>query len=110
MFSRVVHSVRPVSKGLWRILRQPKSAARFCNHVGRHSDCVAFTGMVKSLARSEFTVDFWKWYAEHSAWTKTFYRRYDGEDCFLLGNGPSLNKVDLSALNRYHLVGLNKIY
>ncbi len=33
-----------------------------------------------------------------------------GEDCFIIGNGPSLNKMDLSLLNGYHLFGLNKIH
>jgi len=33
-----------------------------------------------------------------------------GEDCFLIGNGPSLNKMELSLLNDYHTIGLNKIF
>jgi hypothetical protein len=32
------------------------------------------------------------------------------EDCFIICNGPSLNKMDLSLLNNYNLIGLNKIY
>jgi hypothetical protein len=35
---------------------------------------------------------------------------HEGEDCFILCNGPSLNKIDLNKLNGYHLIGLNKIY
>ena len=32
------------------------------------------------------------------------------EDCFLIGNGPSLNQTDLSQLRGKHVFGLNKIY
>jgi len=39
--------------------------------------------------------------------------KYEGihkdEDCFIVGNGPSLNKTDLTLLNGYHVFGLNKI-
>jgi hypothetical protein len=30
--------------------------------------------------------------------------------CFLLGNGPSLNKVDLSLLDNYFTIGINRIF
>lgn len=33
-----------------------------------------------------------------------------GEDCFIIGNGPSLNRTDLSALAGKHCFGLNKIF
>ena len=39
-----------------------------------------------------------------------FKNRHQGEDCFIIGNGPSLNKMDLTLLNDYHTFGLNKIY
>lgn len=33
-----------------------------------------------------------------------------GERCVIIGNGPSLNRMDLSFLNREHCFGLNRIY
>ncbi len=39
-----------------------------------------------------------------------FEGRHRGEDCFILGNGPSLNRTDLSLLAGKHCFGLNKIY
>jgi hypothetical protein len=33
-----------------------------------------------------------------------------GESCFIIGNGPSLNRMDLSPLGDCHTFGLNKIY
>jgi hypothetical protein len=33
-----------------------------------------------------------------------------GERCFIIGNGPSLNKTDLSLLRYEYTIGLNRIY
>ncbi len=50
------------------------------------------------------------WYAQHGSWIPRFRDSFAGEDCFLIGNGPSLNKVELARLNDYHCIGLNKIH
>lgn len=48
---------------------------------------------------------------KHSAYKLEKFRNiHEGEDCFIIGNGPSLNKMDLSLLNDYYTFGLNKIY
>lgn len=39
-----------------------------------------------------------------------FHNLHSGEDCFIIGNGPSLNKMDLAPLKDHHTFGLNKIY
>ena len=39
-----------------------------------------------------------------------FRGAHAGEDCFILGNGPSLNRTDLESLAGKHVFGLNKIY
>lgn len=36
--------------------------------------------------------------------------RHRGERCFVLGNGPSLNRVDLGRLSDHTTFGLNRIY
>jgi hypothetical protein len=36
--------------------------------------------------------------------------RHEGERCFILGNGPSLRKTDLSLLRRETTFGMNRIY
>lgn len=41
---------------------------------------------------------------------ESFRNRHEGEDCFIIGNGPSLNKMDLTRLNEYYTFGLNKIF
>lgn len=50
-------------------------------------------------------------------WVIIHYRRlrkfkdiHNGEGCFIIGNGPSINSMDLSMLRDYHTFGLNKIY
>jgi hypothetical protein len=51
-----------------------------------------------------------KWHANHASRLKQFKNKHQGEDCFIIGNGPSLNSMDLTPLRRYHTFGLNKIY
>jgi len=36
--------------------------------------------------------------------------KYKGERCFIVGNGPSLKKTDLSLLKKEYTFGLNRIY
>jgi hypothetical protein len=35
---------------------------------------------------------------------------YDGKRCFVIGNGPSLNKMDLSPLKNEYTFGMNRVY
>lgn len=51
-----------------------------------------------------------EWYFQHRPDLKRFKDCHEGEDCFILGNGPSLNEMDLEPLQEYHTFGLNKIY
>ncbi len=51
-----------------------------------------------------------RWRLKHSQRLSRFRGAHQNEDCFIIGNGPSLNKMDLSILNGYHTFGLNKIY
>jgi hypothetical protein len=39
-----------------------------------------------------------------------FHNLHKGERCFILGNGPSLNKTDLSLLQKEFTFGMNRIY
>lgn len=55
--------------------------------------------------------------AVHAEWKRLYaselglYRdRHAGEDCFIIGNGPSLRDTDVAALSDYHTFGLNKIH
>ena len=50
----------------------------------------------------------WKW--KYAPRLRKFKNLHAGEDCFILGNGPSLNKMDLSPLADYHTFGQNKIF
>ena len=54
--------------------------------------------------------DFRLWLSQHAWRLQKFKDTHRGEDCFIIGNGPSLNKMDLSPLNNHHIFGLNKIY
>lgn len=51
-----------------------------------------------------------KWKRKYAKQMEKFRNLHKGEDCFIIGNGPSLNKMDLSPLRDYHTFGLNKIF
>jgi len=53
---------------------------------------------------------YMKWRRKYASKIKQFQNKHANEDCFIIGNGPSLNKMDLSPLANYHTFGLNKIY
>ncbi len=58
--------------------------------------------------RHQLHLLFWRLFEKPRL--QQFKNKHQGEDCFIIGNGPSLNKMDLEKLNDYHLFGLNKIY
>jgi hypothetical protein len=41
---------------------------------------------------------------------KKFRNKYQGERCFVIGNGPSLQKTDMTKLRNEYTFGLNRIY
>lgn len=51
-----------------------------------------------------------KWHLQYARRLIKYKNLHRGEDCFIIGNGPSLNNMDLERLNGYHTFGLNKIY
>lgn len=51
-----------------------------------------------------------KWHFNHSPNLVRFKNSHKGERCFIIGNGPSLNKMDLTLLSGIKKFGLNKIY
>ncbi len=54
--------------------------------------------------------EFLRWHIRHRKNLAKFRDRHAGQHCFIIGNGPSLNKMDLSKLNGCHCFGLNKIH
>jgi hypothetical protein len=53
---------------------------------------------------------FIEWVYNYRSKLAQFKNIHKDEDCFIIGNGPSLNKMDLNPLNDYYTFGLNKIY
>lgn len=54
--------------------------------------------------------DYLEWHAKYKPGLLKYKDIHLGEDCFIIGNGPSLNKTDVSRLNNFHTFGLNKIH
>ncbi len=55
-------------------------------------------------------IDYITWKILHSSKLKKYKDIHKGETCVIIGNGPSLNKMDLAPLANVHTFGLNKIY
>ncbi len=53
---------------------------------------------------------YWKWHLKYSNNLLKFKNIHKDKSCFIIGNGPSLNKMDLSPIKNYYTFGLNKIY
>lgn len=47
---------------------------------------------------------------KNKAYLETWRDRFAGERCFVVGNGPSLRKTDLSKLTHEFTIGMNRIY
>ncbi len=56
------------------------------------------------------TINHRKWLQTEAPRLNIFHDIHKGQDCFLIGNGPSLNKMELRVLNDYYTIGLNKIF
>ena len=54
--------------------------------------------------------EFISWYFRYAKKLLKFQNIHKGKDCFIIGNGPSLKKMDLSPLNYFYTFGLNKIH
>ncbi len=53
---------------------------------------------------------YMSWALKHRHKLVQFEKKHAGEKCFIIGNGPSLNKMDLTQLKDCICFGLNKIY
>jgi hypothetical protein len=51
-----------------------------------------------------------KWKRKFAPRLKAFKNIHKGQDCFIIGNGPSLKNMDLNLLQPYHTFGLNKFF
>lgn len=55
-------------------------------------------------------MDYLDWHYHYRPALMRYKNIHEGQDCFIIGNGPSLNRMNLSLLNEYYLFGLNKIH
>lgn len=55
-------------------------------------------------------MDYVNWFLHWRPSLFQYKNIHKGQDCFIIGNGPSLNKTNLSLLNEFYLFGLNKIH
>ncbi len=53
---------------------------------------------------------FHPWRRESMMMLKRYENKYQGERCFIIGNGPSLRNTDLTKLKNEYTFGMNRIY
>lgn len=61
-----------------------------------------------AAAEPKFTDE--NWWGYHAPRLRQFRDKHKGERCFIIGNGPSLNLMDLRPLENEITFGLNRIY
>ncbi|MBE0577389.1 MAG: DUF115 domain-containing protein [Desulfuromonadales bacterium] len=69
--------------------------------------------MIKSLKvylENFSDISYREWYFCHMKRLEAFRGKHKGERCFIVGNGPSLNEMELTLLADKNTFGLNKIY
>ena len=64
-------------------------------------------GLGKKLEEAQ---DYFRWRRKFAGQLRQFKDKHRGQDCFIIGNGPSLKHMDLAPLNNYHSIGQNKIF
>jgi hypothetical protein len=65
--------------------------------------------LLRPIVKFNLKKDYYIWRAKYSKDLEKFRNIHQDEDCFIIGNGPSLNNTDLNLLKDYHVIGLNKI-
>ncbi|MBK7336378.1 MAG: DUF115 domain-containing protein [Saprospirales bacterium] len=81
-------------------MSRPQGALFGINLLGRKDK----TGKLQEALR------YLQWRRKYAPALRGFQNKHKGQDCFIIGNGPSLNKMDLAPLAKYHTFGLNKIF
>lgn len=65
--------------------------------------------IVRYLERHQHPL-LYQWRSEQRERLLRFENCHRDQDCFIIGNGPSLNKMDLESLNGHFMFGMNKIH
>ncbi|MBE0577397.1 MAG: DUF115 domain-containing protein [Desulfuromonadales bacterium] len=63
-----------------------------------------------NILQLRYSFAYIEWFLKYARTLRKFKNLHHGKDCFILGNGPSLNKIDLDQLSEYYTFGLNKIF
>jgi FkbM family methyltransferase len=64
----------------------------------------------RTFTKQNMLEEYALWYLENYSKISTYHNIHKGDSCFIIGNGPSLRKMDLSPLKHRITFGLNKIH
>ena len=105
------HAVRLQPQDVWSRL----SLGRLLMQLGRVEEAIALKGQLvenhpKFKQSASAIDDYHQWLVESQPKIQSFKNRHQGERCVIIGNGPSLNKMDLSFLKHEICFGTNKVF
>ncbi|MCB0705300.1 MAG: DUF115 domain-containing protein [Saprospiraceae bacterium] len=78
--------------------------------MGRPQGALFGLKIFSGSAKMQEAAGYFNWRRKYAKELRQYHNIHAGKDCFIMGNGPSLNKMDLSPLSDYYTFGLNKIF
>jgi len=66
--------------------------------------------VLRPIRYNHTRLEYYEWELLFGDKLKQFEDIHRGQDCFIIGSGPSLRKMDLTPLSNYFTFGLNKIF
>ena len=64
----------------------------------------------RTFTKQNMLEEYALWYLENFSKISEYHNIHKGGSCFIIGNGPSLRKMDLNPLRNKKTIGLNKVY
>jgi glycosyltransferase involved in cell wall biosynthesis len=112
LFGPILGRVKSSRDALPEVLRESLLAIADTPTVSAHALIENNRGLLKDLVMKERRVSGRKWSSEILAPddVRGFRDRHAGQRCFIMGNGPSLNRMDLSKLEGEIVFGCNGVF
>ena len=108
---KALNVARELSKRRMRVLENEVSQGLLGIYATDHSAPAKVTDNdIEARKRVSVVYPLIQTFASDRRALRSWYSRYQGKRCFIIGNGPSLNDLDLSKLAKEYTFGMNKIF
>jgi hypothetical protein len=113
----IVHHHVPASRMTREYFERRSKGTLVCEKImalrsqGRHDEAARLSNQIREkVESSDMILRQQKALAESNLRLEEFKDKHRGQRCVIIGNGPSLNKMDLSFLKNEITFGMNRIY